>query len=78
MDMLKKFFPFSFKTANLRELIIRIAIYLVASVVIGALLGLLGKVPLIGFVFNFVAGLVGLYCLVGVVLAVLDFLKMLK
>ena len=78
MDMLKKFFPFSFKVGNLRELAIRIAIYIVASAVAGLVLGLLGKVPLVGFVFGFISGLIGLYCLVGIVLAVLDFLKLLK
>ena len=78
MDMLKKFFPFSFKSKNLRELIICLAVYLVASFILGAVLNLLGQLPLIGFVFNFVAGLIGLYCLVGIVLAVLDFFKVLK
>ena len=78
MDMLKKFFPFSFKVGNLSELIIRIVIYLVASIVIGFVLGLLGGIPLIGKIGKLISDLIGLYCLVGIVLAVLDFFKLLK
>lgn len=78
MDMLKKFFPFSFKAKEVKDLIINIVIYLVVSIVGGWVLGLLGGIPLIGAVAGLVSSLLGLYCLVGIVLAVLDYLKILK
>lgn len=78
MDMLKKFFPFSFKSKEVKDLIINIVIYLVVSIVGGWVLGLLGGIPVIGLVAGLVGSLLGLYCLVGIVLAVLDFLKILK
>jgi len=78
MDMLKKFFPFSFKSKDVKDLIINIVIYLVAGIVGGWVLGLLGGIPLLGVIFDLIGSLFGLYCLVGIVLAVLDFLKILK
>ncbi|MBQ4553272.1 MAG: hypothetical protein IJA59_10025 [Clostridia bacterium] len=78
MDMLKKIFPFSFKSKEVKDLVINIVIYLVASIVGGWLLGLLGGIPLLGVIFDLIGSLFGLYCLVGIVLAVLDFLKILK
>ncbi len=78
MDMLKKIFPFSFKSKEVKDLVINIVIYLVASIVGGWLLGLLGGIPLLGVIFDLIGSLFGLYCLVGIVLAVLDFFKILK
>ncbi|MBR6786544.1 MAG: hypothetical protein IKM26_01305 [Clostridia bacterium] len=78
MDMVKKIFPFSFKSKEVKDLVINIVIYLVASIVGGWLLGLLGGIPLLGVIFDLIGSLFGLYCLVGIVLAVLDFLKILK
>lgn len=78
MDMLKKFFPFSFKSKEVKDLIINIVIYLVVSIVGGWVLGLLSGIPVIGAVASLVGSLLGLYCLVGIVLAVLDYLKILK
>ena len=78
MDMPKKIFPFSFKSKEVKDLVINIVIYLVASIVGGWLLGLLGGIPLLGVIFDLIGSLFGLYCLVGIVLAVLDFLKILK
>ena len=77
MDMLKKIFPFSFKSKEVKDLVINIVIYLVASIVGGWLLGLLGGIPLLGVIFDLIGSLFGLYCLLGIVLAVLDFLKIL-
>lgn len=79
MDMLKQFFPFSFAAKNdLTALIINILVYIVAGAVIGFVLGLLGGIPIIGFLFSLIGWIVGLYCLVGLVLAVLDYMKVLK
>ena len=72
MDMLKKLFPFSFGAADIKALVIKIVIYLLVSAVVGFVLGL---IPGVG---DSVGGIVGLYCTVGWILSVLDYLKVLK
>lgn len=78
MDMLKKFFPFSFKSKDVKDLVINIVVYLLASILVGWVLGLLSGIPILGVLFSLIGSLFGLYCLVGAVLAVLDYLKILK
>ena len=78
MDMLKKYFPFSFKAKDVKDLVINIVIYLVVSIVSGWVLGLIGAIPVIGLIADLVGALLGLYCLVGIVLALLDYFKLLK
>ena len=52
---------------------------IVGDAVLGILLiGLLALIPIIGIVIGLVGGLVDLYVLIGIVLAVLDYLKVLK
>ena len=84
MDALKKIFPLSFKKAgSTNDLIVGIIIYVVVSVVAGLVIGfaglLTGWIPLlgtvIGWVLRAVGSVVGLYCLIGIVLLVLKFLK---
>lgn len=72
MDMLKKFFPYSFGAKSVADLIIKIVVYLVASAVLGWFIGL---IPLVG---GIVSWLVGIYCTVGWIITVLDYLKVLK
>ena len=86
MDMLRKFFPFSFKEKkDIAALIINVLLYIVAGVVIGfvlGLLGLLGAIPVVGAILALVLGLVSsiveLYILVGIVLSFLDYFKVIK
>ena len=86
MDMLRKFFPFSFKEKkDIAALIINVLLYIVAGVVIGfvlGLLGLLGAIPVVGTILALVLGLVSsiveLYILVGIVLSFLDYFKVIK
>ena len=78
MDALKKFFPHAFKATELSKLIITIIIYLLIDVVCGFVIGLLAKLPIIGIIFGLLGSLVGLYATVGIVLAILVFLKVLK
>ena len=42
------------------------------------MIGLLVKLPIIGIIFTLVGSLVGLYALVGIVLSILVFVKVLK
>ncbi|MDD6188978.1 MAG: hypothetical protein PUB32_05300 [Clostridiales bacterium] len=78
METLKKLFPFSFREASVNNLVVSIIVYIVVSVVVGLVLGLLAKIPLIGWIFSIVRTLVALYCLIGIALAVLYFLKVIK
>ena len=72
MDMLKKFFPYSFGAKDVASLVVKIIVYLVAGAVAGWIVGLL---PVVG---GLLGSLVGLYGTVGIVVLVLDYLKVLK
>ena len=78
MEILKKLFPISFRDPTTNNLVVTIIIYVVASFVVGLVLGLLAKIPLIGWLFSLVSSLFGLYCFIGLVLVVLYFLKVIK
>ena len=87
MDILKKVFPLSFKrTDSVANLVIGIIIYLLAGIVASAVIVLAtmitGWVPvlgaLIGWVLGVVGSLVGLSVLVGIVLQIRAFAKVLK
>ena len=72
MDTLKKLFPLSFKAKNgIGGLIVNILIHVIADIVAGLIIGLLPILSILG-------GLIGLYFTVGIVLSILDYLKILK
>ena len=72
MDVLKKIFPFSFRGKDNASLVVAIVIYLLAPGILGVATGLLGKaIPAIGTILGTITSLVGLYCFVGLILAVL-------
>lgn len=72
MDMLKKFFPYSFGAKDIASLIIKVIVYLIASALLGWVIGL---IPLVGGIVSWV---IGIYCTVGWIIAILDYLKVLK
>ena len=78
MDALKKYFPLSFGVNTLKDLIIKILIFIVVDAICGVVIGLLAKIPVLGIIFGIVGSLVGLYFLVAIVLAILCFLKIVK
>ena len=80
MDFLKKVWPtaFNVKKKDLASLIIQILILLVVGIVAGALIGILAHLPIIGWIIGIAGGLIGLYCVVGIVLCVLNFCDVLK
>ena len=78
MDMLKKIFPYSFSAKDLANLIIRILVYIVVGAVVGFVIGICAKLPLIGLIIDLLGGLVELYVLAGIIVMVLDYLKILK
>ena len=79
MDMLKMIFPFSFgEKKDVAALVINILIYLVVGIVIGFAIFLLAKIPVVGIIAGLVGSLLDLYILAGIIISVLDYLKILK
>lgn len=72
---MKDFFPLSAKATDVKALVISILIYVGISVVTGFVLGLLTWIPLIGTLISFVSGIADLYCLAGIVVAIMIFAK---
>lgn len=76
MDKLKSIFPFSFRGKDIVSLLVSILIYIGIGLVLGVVCWIVGKIPLIGGLASWLIGLIGgIYELVGIVLAVLHFLK---
>ena len=78
MDMVKKFFPNAFKAKELSSFIVALVIYVLIDVVCGFVIGLLAKIPVLGIIFSLLGSIVGLYALVGIVLSILVFTKVVK
>ena len=78
MDLLKKLFPLSFRLKDVTALVIAIIIYVVVDVIVGVFVGLLWWIPIVGLLLSAVASLIGLYTIIGIVLAILDFFGVLK
>lgn len=79
MDTLKKIFPFSFKEKpDVKSLVINIVMYVVAAAIIGVLLTILGKLPLVGLITYVTGTVVELYVTAGIVLTVLNYCGVLK
>lgn len=78
MDMLKKFFPLSFKVEEVKSFVISLVVYVLIDLVCGFVISLLAKIPIIGIIFSLIGSLIGLYALVGIVLAILVFVKVIK
>lgn len=78
MDMIKKLFPQAMEANDVKGLIIAILIYAVVNFVGGLALGLLDAIPLVGFVFGIIGWALSIYCAVGIIVAILVFLKIVK
>ena len=80
MDMLKKFFPFSFnvKEKDVTSLVVSIIIYVVVMVISGVVMGLLSLIPVINLLTGIAGWLVELYATLGIVISVLNFFNILK
>ena len=78
MDILNKLFPYSFGAKEVKDLVVKIIVYIIAGAIVGVIIGLLAAIPFIGLIFSLIGGLVELYVLIGIVLVVLDYLKVLK
>jgi len=88
MDALKPFFPFVFSNVEVKEkdvqsLVISIIVHLVAGLIVGFVLGFVagilgGIIGILGVLVGLIDGLFGLYCLIGIILAVLKFLNIVQ
>ena len=80
MDFLKKVWPtpFKIKDKDVVSFLVQLIIFIVICAVVGVLIGILAKLPIIGIVFSLVGGVVELYGLIGIVLCVLKFLGLVK
>jgi hypothetical protein len=78
MDFLKKIFPFSFRVSLTNDLVIAIIIYAVIGILGGVILGLMAKIPYVGFLFGIALSVVEVYSTAGIVLSILHFTKVIK
>lgn len=78
MDILKKLFPVSFNAKEKEPFIISLIIYVVLAVVGGLVLGFLSGIPVVGIIVSIVGGILDLYALIGIVLAILVFVKVIE
>lgn len=72
---MREFFPLSAKTYDLKSLLIVVLIYIVVSVATGIVLGLLSWIPLLGKIIGIASQLIDLYCLAGIVVAIMIYFK---
>lgn len=72
-----QYFPLNanVRPRELGTLLLCIVIYLVISGVVGLASGLLHWIPVLGWVIGILRWLVGVYCLAGIILAVLRYFK---
>lgn len=79
METLKKVFPFSFKEKKgLGALIVNILIYIVVGAIAGAVIGILRGIPVVGLLVGIVCTLIDIYVVAGIIISILDYLKVLK
>ena len=69
--MLCMYFPLSAEVRTKGDLLRVVLIYIVVSFVVGSVTQFLRFLPLIGWMARIASKLVGAYCLIGIVLAVL-------
>lgn len=77
MGSIKDFFPIGkqVRPRDGQSLLIAIVVYIVVAAVVGLANAVLGRIPLIGWIIGVLSWLIGLYCLVGIILAVVDYAK---
>lgn len=88
MEILKKFWPYSFKVEkkNVSSLVVNLIVWVVGAFIAGIILwlatALTGWIPVIGALIGIIVGIIGsaieLYSLIGIVLAILVFVDVLK
>jgi len=77
MDILRKIWPLSFRYESkgpVKPFVITLVIYVVASLVIGIISGILSFVPVLGTILNIVNYVCDIYITAGIVFAILSFI----
>lgn len=62
-------------TKTVVELVIRLIIFIAIPSILGIVFSILDFIPLLGWVFGIVGGLIGLLCLIGIILTIVGFVK---
>lgn len=77
MEKLYPYFPVSTKVKkqDLASLIVSIVIYLAVSLVMGVADKLLGWIPVLGLLLGLVFYVIGIYCTVGIIIAIIRFFR---
>jgi hypothetical protein len=80
MDFLKTLWPtpFKIKPKDVTSFIVQLIIFALIIIVASILIGVLRAIPIVGWVFGIVGGLIDLYSLIGVILCICKFLDVLK
>ena len=78
MDKIKQLFPLSFRGAELKDMIISILLYIAVSAVAGIVMFVIALIPIIGLIVGILGAIVNIYTTAGIVIAVLNFLNVLK
>lgn len=78
MGLIRDLFPVSMKACDLKGLFVSIIIYVLVNFVGGFVIGLFAKLPIIGFVFGFIDWILGVYCAIGIIVAILRFFNLVK
>ncbi len=74
---LQDFFPLNRRIIpkNLTSLLLTIVLYLIISSAFGVVLFLLGWLPIVGWLLQLIGAALDLYCLVGMILAIVQYRK---
>lgn len=76
---MKNLFPLSFKWASsLVSMLIGVVIYIVVGAVAGLAIGFIGAIPIIGIIAWVLGLAVDVYVVVGIIVLVLAYLKVVK
>lgn len=76
---MKNLFPLSFKWASsLVSMLIGVVIYIVVGAVAGLAIGFIGSIPIIGIIAWVLGLAVDVYVVVGIIVLVLAYLKVVK
>lgn len=78
MNMIKKLFPFSFKTATVKNFVFMLILYTLAHILLVITLKLLGMLWIPRIVLDLIGYPTGLYIQVGIVFTILHFVGVLK
>ena len=78
MNALRDLFPFSFKACSFKEFLITLIVYIVLDCICNFVIGILVKLPLIGGIFGLIGWVLSAYFIIGMVIAILVFLNIIK